>query len=383
MKRSHLLALLCLLIAAAAIGLRIRGGLQSRDALLVTTSSPATDRQDAGPTTGRQDAGPTTHRRDAGATQHAASQRAGATNDAATRDAGATPDAATQPAGATQPVPRDFVAHPSVAEGEQANGPRRIISLAPSITEVICALGLRDRLVGRTQYCVYPPGLESVPSVGALMDTNYEFIKSLQPDVVFVTANSGDMIGRLSALHLHGEPVPHNSVEDIYAAIRRVGEVCGRPRTADALIRAIQADVSNLQQQVAVAHRPSRRVLVMLGELPVPPSAIFVAGPGSFLDGLLQMAGGTNAARDALHSSHGEIPLEKLIQIDPELILEFRDRPAPGAIEDMYRSWSAVGELRAIRDRHVRTVGGLEWLSAGPRIALELQRFIAAMDAGQ
>ena len=338
MKRSQLLILICALIATAALALRIRDGLRT------------TDRQEAGPTS------------------HPASPE---------RE----PGDERQDAVPTKYAPRDFVAHPQVAEEERPAGPKRIISLAPSITEVICALGLRDRLVGRTQYCVYPPDLSKVPAVGALMDTNYEFIKSLNPDVVFVTANSGDMIGRMHALHIRCEPVPHNSLEDVYAAIRRVGEVCGRPRTAAALNDAIATDLAELQRERAATRRPPRRVLVILGELPVPPTAAFVAGPGSFLDDLLAMAGGTNAARDALQTSHGEIPLEKLIQIDPEVILEFRDRPAPQAIEDMYQSWSAVGRLRAIRDRQVRTVGGLEWLSAGPRIALELQRVMAALNA--
>ncbi len=275
--------------------------------------------------------------------------------------------------------PRDYVAHPWVMDGERDAGPRRIISLAPSITEVICALGLRDRLVGRTQFCQYPPGIESVPTVGALTDTNYDLIKSLEPDVIFVTENSQEVIRKLRQLHLRCELVPHNTLDEVYTAILRVGDLCGRPRTARALVGSIWADIDSLHRSVIQKSMPRRRVLVTLGELQVPPRALFVAGPGSFFESMLELAGQTNAAREVLKSSHGEIPLEKLITVDPDVILEFRERSTAETMSEVYASWSAVGSLKAIRERQVRTVGGPEWLSASPRIAICLHRFITAL----
>lgn len=283
----------------------------------------------------------------------------------------------------TQPtrieLPRDYVRSPEVLPEEAQAGPRRIISLAPSITEIICALGSRDRLVGRTQYCQYPPGIEKVPAVGALMDTNYEFIKKLRPDLILVTANSVEVRKSLQQLNLRCEAIPHETLDDIYVAILQVGDFIGRPRTARSLVGAIATDLVELQRFARAIDLPTRRTLVTTGPLPVPPQALYIAGPGSFLDRLLTMAGQNNAASEVTRASYPEIALEKLVVLDPEVILEFRDNPTTQPPADVYTSWSQVGAMQAVTGRRVRTIGGQEWLSAGPRVAIELHHFITAM----
>lgn len=277
------------------------------------------------------------------------------------------------------PVPRDYVVEPMVVPEEADRGPGRIVSLAPSVTEIVCALGLRDRLVGRTPYCHHPPGIESVTAVGAIMDANYAAIKALEPDLILMTINSGSVSASLQKLNLRHEAVPHESLEEVYTAIERIGELCDRPRTAAALVSSIRADVEVLHRRAARSVAHPRRVLVVFGPLPVPPRAVFVAGPGIFFDRLVELAGHANAARRVLKSSQGEIPLEILRVIDPEVILEFREEPTRAVMADLYRSWSEVGDLQAIREQRVRSVGGPEWLSAGPRIAIELHRFITVL----
>jgi iron complex transport system substrate-binding protein len=285
----------------------------------------------------------------------------------------------TQASSAHLEKPHDYVAHPWVVAEENDRGPKRLISLAPSITEVICALGLRDRLVGRTQYCTYPPEVAEIRTVGALTDTNYELIKSLKPDIVFVTENSTEVIKNLEALSIRCEPIPHNTLEEVYTSIVRVGDLCDRPKTARALVGAIWADMDALHRKAIQMKQPPLRVLVTLSSLPVPAERVFAAGPGSFFESLLLLTGHTNAAREVLKVGYGEIPLEKLVSLDPDVILEFRADPTPEQMTDLYRSWSEVGNLKAIQQQRVRSLGGPEWLSAGPRIAIELHQFITVL----
>jgi len=135
------------------------------------------------------------------------------------------------------PVPRDYVVDPVVAAGEVGKGPGRIISLAPSITEVVCALGMGGRLVGRSTYSTYPPGIERVVSVGSLVDANLAKIKGLNPDLILVTSNSGSLIDKLTKLELRYETVPHGSLADVYESIEKVAAVCDRGETARLLVR--------------------------------------------------------------------------------------------------------------------------------------------------
>ncbi len=277
------------------------------------------------------------------------------------------------------PVPRDFVAEPIIEPGERDAGPKRIISLAPSITELVCALGLRDRLVGRTPYCHYPPGVEAVPAVGALQDPNFERIRSLSPDMILITANSARLAAGLSELGLQHYPIPHESLADVFAAVEEAGRVCNRPVTARRLADAIRADLASLEDRAARSVHRKQRVLISLGPLPVPPRALWAAGPGSFLDELVSMAGQENAAREALKVSHGEIPLTRLRGLNPDVILEFGPSRSDHDRLEMYRTWSEIGPVRAIEQQRVRVVGKEEWLSAGPRIAITLHCLIASL----
>lgn len=280
---------------------------------------------------------------------------------------------------AALPTPRDYVACPQVDPDEADRGPARIISLAPSISEIVCALGLRDRLVGRTPYCLYPPAIRSVMAVGALQDPNFEKIRSLSPDLVLVTANSGRLADGLRQLGIRYEPIPHDTLEEVYQAIERVGRVCDRPATAARLAASLRANVESLRAAAARHNLARRRVLVSLGELPVPPRAVWVAGPGSFLDGLTELAGCVNAAAGLLKVSHGELSLEGVRAANPDVILEFRENPDERTLLDLYRTWSELGDLEAIRLQRVRSLGGVEWLSAGPRITLSLHRFVIVL----
>lgn len=279
------------------------------------------------------------------------------------------------------PVPHDYVLHPQVDPSEAEAGPKRIISLAPSISEVLCALGMKERLIGRTPYCKYPPVLESVPPVGALTDTNFEKIRSLSPEIVLLTSNSGQVAAGLEQLGIAYQEVPHDTLPQVYEAIELVGRICHRPRTAASLVSALRADLDRLAVYSQQAGGRSWRVMMVLGDLGVPPTAQFVAGPSSFLDGLLKLAGQTNAVTEADADGYVELPLERIVMLDPEVILEFRESVTAAAMLDVYRGWAGVGTLQAISRQRVRSVGGREFLSAGPRVNLFFYRLLSTLQA--
>ena len=107
------------------------------------------------------------------------------------------------------------------------DAPRRIISLAPSITEVLFKLDLGDNVVGVTRYCDYPPQAEDKPKVGGYFDVNYEMLMSLESDLVILLVEHQDAIVRLEELGIPTLTVNHSRVEGILESITTIAERCG------------------------------------------------------------------------------------------------------------------------------------------------------------
>lgn len=284
---------------------------------------------------------------------------------------------ASEPAISPSPLPtppRDYVAEPMIDASEASSGPDRIISLAPSITELCGALGLADRLVGRTQFCTYPPSVSSVPIVGAYTDTNLEAILAAKPDLVLVTASSPKLEGKLRALDLPVEVLSDSSYEDVFEAIRKLGSVTQRPLTARRLIDNLKTDIARLEQPPA----PNKRVLLVTGPMPIPATGLHVAGPGSVLDRFLRLAGCENAMAGRLERPWARISVEQVLAANPDIIIETRD-PADEAHHDaLYRAWSPIAAVNALRNRRIRTLP--RWIELpGPRINVILYRIVVAV----
>jgi iron complex transport system substrate-binding protein len=266
------------------------------------------------------------------------------------------------------PALPDWVRHPAVDEAERHKPALRIVSAAPNVTEICCALGLRAALVGRTRYCDYPPGIEDVCSIGALIDVNVERLLELRPDFILVSGTSRTQTERFAPLKLRFESVPDNTLNDLFAAIRRIGALTGRERTAERLCRAIRGDLRAVSERFAGA--PHARVLFLTGTLSDPPSPPYVAGPGSFYDDLLKLAGHENVVAGE-QQAFAPLSLEFIIRADPDVIIELDPdgRQRPGGDADARRAWNKIGALRAVTHRRVHVLVGPEHYLLGPRIA--------------
>ena len=272
----------------------------------------------------------------------------------------------------------DFVAEPLTVTSEAEAGPGRIISTAPQLTEIACALGLRDRLVGRSAYCDHPPGIEAVAGVGSLLDLNLEKVMRLEPDLVLISGQSRLIRDRLDEAGIRYESLPDSSLEDVFAAIEKLGAVAGRPKTAARLAKALRDDLARLATDYRSEEQ--RRVLMLTGRLDDPPRSPWVAGPGSYLSELLEMAGHRNAA-ESLGRPYGQIALEEILVWDPEVILEFVGRETTGPREhgQAHQAWSQVGPLRALKANRLRRIGGQVHLIPGPRVNQTLRELIRSI----
>jgi iron complex transport system substrate-binding protein len=240
--------------------------------------------------------------------------------------------------------------------------PRRIVSLAPSVTEVLFEAGAGPRVVGVTSYCRYPPDVLALPKVGGYLTPSYEALVALQPDLVVTLAEHADVEPRIRALGIPILRVDHRSLDGIARSIEQVGERCGMPdrarQAADTLRRALTGT-----RRFNAGTRP--RVLICFDRAE-DFRRLTAAAPGTIYDDLIAQAGGTNVLSSPT-VSYPTLSAEGVMRLDPDVIIEFSsgasDAPA------LRRQWSRLDSLRAVRNGRVYVFTG-EFLSVpGPRFA--------------
>jgi iron complex transport system substrate-binding protein len=193
-------------------------------------------------------------------------------------------------------------------------GARRIVSLAPSITEILFALGLGERVVGVTAMCNYPPEAQRKPKVG---DANIspERVVALKPDLVVAhELLNGRVIPVLRRAGLRVLSANPNTFEKLFAFIRQIGEAAGVPDRAAQLVRQMQVRMQRVQQRVArIGSRP--RVLFVISLEP-----LWASGRGTFADDLIRRAGGLNALASQMEGFHA-VSLEAALASRPEVVV--------------------------------------------------------------
>ncbi len=242
----------------------------------------------------------------------------------------------------------------------------RVLSLAPSTTEFVFALGAGDRLVGRSDACDFPPAAAAVPSVGTLFPPSYERILATRPDLVLMIDGNADVRRRLTA---HGLPVvvvQPKTLDGILDATGRLGRLLGREAAAEALVRALTA-----RRDALVARVPAGRPRVLYEVWPDPLTS---AGPATFLGDLLRVAGGRNVV-PAEAGDWPRLSMERVVAADPEVVLTARADSRAAILAGDRAGWAAVtaartGRVVAVPDPDLlvragpRAFDGLAWLAS-------------------
>lgn len=191
--------------------------------------------------------------------------------------------------------------------------PRRIVSMAPSVTESLVALGFGDRLVGITDFCEMPEGAGRPALIGGLLNPNLETIRALQPDLLMATTSGNDPSLATQAagldLPLYTLHTPH--VAAMLASLRAVARALGDPAAGERLAASLEARLARAAGR-AVGRRP--RVLFIIWHEP-----LIVPGRGAFLTDAIRRAGGDSVTADAV-GAHPSFSLESAIDRAPEVI---------------------------------------------------------------
>jgi len=197
---------------------------------------------------------------------------------------------------------------------------RRVVSLAPSISESLFAVGAGEQVVGRDEFSNYPADVADLPSVGGFYsDYNYEAIVDLHPDLVLAAEiNTAEQVKSLEDLGLTVYLVANpTSLDEMYDSLDTIARLTGHQAEAAGLVENLKRRVSSVESKLSgIDQRPS--VFYELDS--TDPNAPYTAGSGTFIDTLINLAGGNNIGAN-LEGQYGQISVEELLIQNPDIIL--------------------------------------------------------------
>jgi iron complex transport system substrate-binding protein len=242
--------------------------------------------------------------------------------------------------------------------------PRRVVSLAPSLTDTVVALGEASRLVGVTRYDDAPE-VRSLPRVGGFLDPSVEAVLGLRPDLVLWLTDAGAFpaLRRIAELGVPVRAIPVVTVADVLACARLVGEALGSPAAGERLARSLDEAVARAGRRAR--DLPRVRVLMVIGRDP-----LVVAGPGSYPDALLGIAGGVNVAEGG--RPWPVYSLEKAAAANPDLVVD-------AAVLEPPEGLARLAAIPAVRAGRVVRLRNDDALRPGPRLAAALEDLLRAL----
>jgi iron complex transport system substrate-binding protein len=242
--------------------------------------------------------------------------------------------------------------------------PSRVVTLAPSLTDLVLALGQGSRLVGVTRYDTAPE-VKHLPRIGGFLDPSPEVVLGLRPDLVLWLSDGGawPVVRRIAELGVPVLALPVVGVPDVLRSARRVGAALGDAAAGERLALELEEAVAAASRKAAAL--PRRRVLLVIGRDP-----LVVAGPGSYPDALLRIAGGDNVAKGS--RPWPVYSLEQAVADDPELVVD-------AAVNEPADGLAPLAAIPAVRAGRVVRLPDDRVLRPGPQLPAALAQLLAAL----
>jgi iron complex transport system substrate-binding protein len=220
--------------------------------------------------------------------------------------------------------------------------PKRIVSLAPNITEILFSLGLDEEIVGVSIHCNFPEKAKSKPRVGSYISLDFEKITSLQPDLIIATGagNTRDMVDRLGKLGFTTYVIYPKNFNDILKSIVHIGQAVNREREARVIIEEMRRRSQRVIELTKGLSRP--KVFIQISDAPI----VSVA-KGSFADDLIRLAGGENIAGNE-KEVYPRFGMEEILKRSPEVIIISSMNPK-GDYQKILQEWNQWKTIPAVK----------------------------------
>ena len=254
---------------------------------------------------------------------------------------------------------------PAVAAQQRA--PTRIVSLIPSVTEMLFAIGAGPSVVGVSNFDEYPPEVLTRTKVGGLIDPDVERILAIKPDLVIVYGTQSDLRTQMDRARVPIFAYEHAGLAGITSTIRALGQRVGKDKEATVLADRIDREIAEIRRLSAGTAHP--RTLLVFGRDPEALRNIYASGGIGFLHDMLEAAGGTNVFADVQRQSV-QATSELVLSRAPDVILEIREGTAVANLT----AWNALGSVPAVRTHRIYLLAGDEMVTPGPRVVDGIRR---------
>ena len=251
----------------------------------------------------------------------------------------------------------------------------RVVSLAPSVTEILFAVGLDSEVAGVTTFCDYPPAAKAKPKVGSSIQ-NLEAIIGLKPDLVLAVKSEivrPDVLAKLEQLKIPIFILAPKTIEDILGHISTVGSLVGRDRAARTVAQGLRERLSDLRNRMGAA-KPVRVFYV------VNTDPLISVGSGSFIHQMLELAGGENIVGHTA-MPYPKVSLEEVLRRDPEVLL-FPVGTSEGIPESEQQRWRKWTTLSAVAHNRLHQVKAELVNRPGPRVVNGIEALAQAIHPG-
>jgi iron complex transport system substrate-binding protein len=250
----------------------------------------------------------------------------------------------------------------------------RIISLAPSITETLFKLGLKDALVGVTRYCDYPPEAMEKPKTGGYFDPNYEAMIALRPNLVLLLPDHDQPREFFKARGIRTITLNHRTITNILESIQKIGDTCGVPEKAAEIVSKIEARMKNIK--AVVKDRPSVKVMVAVGRDVSAKTirGVYIAGNSGWYSELIELAGGVNAYDGDL--PFPSVSAEGILAMNPTVIIEMLGdmEGKPFDTDTALATWQTLPDLDAVQNGRIHLFRDGVVVIPGPRFIVILEK---------